>query len=1115
MTQDKYVVGAGGGGGKGGGGRNTPTEADDTLQSKQFATVVDLISEGEIQGLEDGNKSIFLDDTPVQAATGTNNFEGFSVVTRVGTQGQTHLPGKFGPPSDPTPVGVEVKKNAPVTRSIAGPNVDRLRVTLTISALQVLEDDGDIVGHSVRIKIQTKYANETEYTDVIDDTVSGKSSNSYQRDYLINLTGTLPVDVKMVRVSADETSQKRASSTFFQNYTEIIDDKFSYPNSALVGLRFDSSQFSSIPARKYLVRGIKVKIPSNATVDTTTHPGRITYSNIWDGTFQAATWTNDPAWCLYDLLISERYGAGVPESTLDKYDFFAISQYSNELVDDGAGGQEPRFSLNMLINSRDEVYNVIQQMTAIFRGIAYYGAGTLQLSQDKPSDSQYLLSPSNVVDGLFQYQGTSQKARHTVAVVAWQSYDTRGDVEYEYVEDHNAVAKYGIIKKDIKAIGCYSQGQANRIGKWTLLSEQNLSETIQFSVAIESGIILRPGMVIDVADPVRAGFRRSGRIKSATTVQITTDSSNGLITSLAAADNDPKLSVMLPTGLVEQKVVPAGGIRPLANGTAEIDVDTAFSEAPAAGSIFLFQNNDKNESQQFRVAAVVEAGEGIYGVSAIAYNSSIYDAVENDIELTNRNISNLSLIPNPVESINTQEFLYEEANGVFVGASVSWSHDRVNVSEFRVQYRIDNDNWQALNTSSPSVTLRNLRAGRLYVQIQAKNSLNKGSQITLDDFQLEGKTAAPAAVTNFSMIPVNGQARLTWTQATDLDVRVGGYVRLRHSPNLSGVTWQTSTSISEQIAGSATEAYEDLKAGTYSAKFVDSGGRESLAAALIEFTKADLLNVETVGALSSTEDTAFTGAKTNLAVDTVNNELELATTGSELQPLGNFDLEDGNALLLEDDSNLGLQGDSALHQSGTYVFNGGNTLTLSDVFSLRLDSTLRARSFFPYGERIDDEPDFDLITDLDGSSPNTCDVQLFIRTTQDDPAGSPTFTSWRRFNNAEFKARGYQVKAEFSTGGPQEQIAVDQLRIQAEMPRRSVTGSVTTSTSADVSVAYGTGNKFYVAPSVGIVFTTNASGDYYVISNSSATGFDVSVYNSSNTRIAKTVNWTATGYGIG
>ena len=1145
MTQTKYVVGAGGGGGKGGGGGGTPTEADDTLQSTQFANVLDVISEGEIGGLENGNKSIFLDDTPIEATDGTNNFEGFSVVTRVGTQAQTHLPGPFNTTERETSVGVEVVKDTSVTRSITDTDVDRLRVTLTIPALQVLEDDGDVVGNSVQIKIQIQY-NSGGYNDVITDTISGKSSNRYQRDYLVNLTGSFPVDVRMVRVSADETSQKRASTTIFQSFTEIIDDKFRYPNSALVGLRFDARQFSNIPTRKYLIRGIKVKIPSNATVDTTTHLGRLTYSGIWDGTFQAATWTNDPAWCLYDLLISERYGAGVPESTLDKYDFFAISQYCNELVDDGAGDQEPRFSLNILINSRDEVYNVIQQMTAIFRGIAYYGAGTLQLLQDKPSDPQYLLSPSNVVDGLFQYQGTSQKARHTVVVVAWQSYDTRGDIEYEYVEDHDAVAKYGIIKKDIKAIGCYSQGQANRIGKWTLLSEQNLTETIQFSVALESGIILRPGMVIDVADPVRAGARRSGRIKRATTTKITTDNADGLVTSLAAANN-PKLSVILPSGLVEQRNVPVGGITfvggeetdsvgdfevedgdilLLEDGSdyilqgdlivdgVEIDVASAFSQAPAIGSVFLFQN-DEIQSQQFRVVSVAEAGEGIYGVSAVAYNSTIYDAVETDVELTNRDISDLSLIPNAVDSVSVDEFLYEEGSSVHVGASVSWNHDRVNVSEFRVQYRVDNDNWQAINTSSPSVTLRTLRAGRLYVQIQAKNSLGKGSQITAANFQLEGKTAAPANVANFSMIPVNGQARLTWTQATDLDVRVGGYVRLRHSPNLSAVTWQTSTSISQQIAGSATEAYADLKAGTYSAKFVDSGGRESLTAQLVEFTKPDLLSVEVVGALSSTEDTAFTGTKTNLTVDTVNNELELATTGNELQPIGDFDLEDGNALLLEDDSNFTLQGDSELHQSGTYVFNGGNTLTLSDVFNLRLDSTLRARAFFPYGERIDDEPDFDAITDFDGVSPNTCDVELYIRTTQDDPAGSPTFTSWRRFNNAEFKARGYQVKAEFSTGGPQEQIAVDQLRIQAAMPRRSVTGSVTTSTSADVSVTYGAGNKFYVAPSVGIVFTTNASGDYYVISNSSATGFDVSVYNSSNNRIAKAVNWTAVGYGIG
>ena len=1113
MTQTKYIQGAGGGGGKGGGGGGnsvrTPVEEDDTLQSVQFGNVLDLLSEGEIQGLENGNKSIFLNDTPIQNPDNTNNFHGFSVYTRTGTQAQSHIPGPFNALEQEIPVNVTVSQAAPVSVSI-NTGVDRVRVTLTIPQLQKIQKDGDIKGHKVKIKIQVNY-NGGGFNDVITDTISGKSSKKYQRDYLINLTGSNPV-VKMVRVSGDETSSKKASTTIFQSYTEIIDDKFRYPNSALVGLRFDSRQFSSIPTRKYLIRGIKVKIPSNATVDTSTHPGRITYSGIWDGTFQAATWTSDPAWILYDLIISSRYGAGVSESTLDKYDFFAVSQYCNTLVSNGSGGQEPRFSCNMLINSRDEVYNVIQQMTAIFRGISYYSAGSLTLLQDRPSDPQYLIGQSNVVEGIFQYSGTSQKARHTVAVVAWQSYDTNGDVEYEYVEDHDAVAKYGIIQKEIKAIGCYSQGQAHRIGKWLLLSEQNLTETVQFSVSIESGIVLRPGMVIDVADPTRAGVRRSGRVKSATTTQITTDSADDLVTSLAAANN-PKLSVILSSGIVEQRDVPAGGITDLGNGV-EIDVTPAFSEAPAAGSVFLFQN-DETQSQQFRVVSVAEAEDGVYGVSAVAYNNSIYDAVESDIELTNRDISNLSAIPNPVDSISIDEFLYEEASGVFVGALVSWNHDRVNVSEFRVLYRIDDDNWQSVNTSSPSVTLRNLRGGRLYVQIQVKNYLNKGSQITSADFQLEGKTAAPANVSGFSMIPVNGQARLIWTQATDLDVRVGGYVRLRHSPDLDGVTWPKSTSISEQIAGSATEAYADLKPGTYSAKFVDSGGRESLTAALVEFTKPDLQSVETVGALGSTEDPSFTGTKTNLIVDTVTNELMLGTTGNELNALGDFDLEDGNALLLEDGEIYTLQGDSELHTSGTYVFNGGNTFTLSDIFSLKLESTLRARSFFPYGERIDDEPDFDLITEFDGLAPNTCDVELYIRTTQDDPAGSPTFTSWRRFNNAEFKARGYQVKAEFSTGGPQERIAVDQLRVQAAMPRRSATGAVTTSTTADVSVTYGTGNKFYVTPSVGIVFTANASGDYYVISNSTATGFDVSVYNSSDNRISKAVNWMATGYGIG
>ena len=1093
MTQTKYVQGAGGG--KGGGGGNTPTESDDTLQSIQFANVLDLISEGEIQGLDDGNKSIFLDSTPVQNSDGTDNFSGHAVVTRNGTQGQTHIPGDFAATQVERIVGVEVTNSTSVTRNVLGTEVDRLRVTLTIPSLQKVEDDGDIVGHSVQIKIQIQYDG-GGFNDVVTDTISGKSSNRYQRDYMITLTSSTNVQIRMVRVSADETSQKRASTTIFQSFTEIIDEKLSYPNSALIALRFDSREFNSIPARKYLIRGIKVKIPSNATVDTTTHLGRITYSGIWDGTFQAATWTNDPAWCLYDLLISTRYGASLPESTLDKYDFFSISQYCNALVDDGKGGQEPRFSLNMLLNSRAEVYTVIQEMAAIFRGIAYYGAGSLGLNQDRPTDSSYTLGPSNVIDGTFTYSGTSQKARHTVATVAYQNYDTQGDTEFEYVEDHDAVAKYGILNKDIKAVGCYSQGQAHRIGKWTLLSEQNLTETCQFAVGIDSGIILRPGQVVDIADPVRSGVRRSGRVRSSTATQLTVDSSTNLSVSVATSDNDPKVSVMLPSGIAETRSIPAGGIQPQANGTATIDVTSAFSQTPTAGSVFLVQTSDI-QSQQFRIASVAETEEGVYGVSATAYNSTIYDAVESDNELTNRDITNLSATPNPVGSLAVEEFLYETGQGVFVGASISWEHDRVNISEFRVQYRVDDDNFETLVTASPSITIRDIRAGNLQVQVQARNYLNRGSVITSNTFTIEGKTAAPQLITDssdanyisFDMIPVNGQAKLTWRQSLDLDVRNGGHVRLRHSPNTSNVTWSNSTSISEEIAGSATEAYADLKGGTYSMKFVDSGGRESQNFALIEYVKPELDSAEEVTALSATEDPTFPGTKTNLSVDSADQELELAANGA------------------------------VLHTTGEYQFNG-NPYTLSKVGSLRLESTLRVRSYFPNTNLIDNVADFDSIADFDGTSPTTCDVKLYVRTTEDAPPGGgytdSNFTSWRHFNNAEIKCRAFELKAEFETGDDDAQVSVDQLRVKALMPYRSLSGEVTTSTSADVSVSFGTGNGFYVDPSVGIIFNAVNSGEFYKIENLAATGFDVSVYASNGTtRLARTVRWNAVGHGKG
>ena len=1074
------IRGAKGGGSKGGGGNKTPTEADDSLQSVQYAKVLDLLSEGPIQGLDDGNKSIYLDGTPVQDSSGNNNFEGYTIVTKNGTQDQTYISDLAGNETEVS-VGLQVGYSSSVTRQITSTNTDRVRVTLKIPMLRKVEDDGDIVGYSVTVRIEVQY-NGGGFNTVNEESIAGKSSNTYLRDYVFPLTGAFPVDIKVVRVSADDSSAKHSSQTWWNSYTKIIDEKFRYPNSALTFLRFDSRSFQNIPTRKYKIRGIKVKIPSNATVITSTSAGvgesqlgRLTYSGIWDGSFQAATWCADPSWCLYDLLINSRYGVGLEESTLDKWDFYTISQYCNELVSDMKGGQEPRMLCNLLINSRDEVYNVIQQMTSLFRGLSYYGAGSVVMVQDSPQDSQYLLGNANVIDGFFEYSGSSQKARHTTCSVAWQNYEILGEVQFEYVEDADAIAKYGIIEKQVKALGCYSQGQAHRMGRWLLKSEQLLTQTCTFSVGIDSGIVLRPGMVIDIADSLRAGERRSGRISSATTSAIVADSSENL--SNINLGLSPTLSVIMPTGLVETKTISS------ISGTT-INISGTFSQAPTTPNLWLIQTSDI-QSQQYRVISVSENNDRTaFSVTALEYNSSIYGAIDSGEDIVLRDISNLTLAPNPVTNCRGEQFLYSEGQGVFVGFDFDFQHDRVNVAEYRISYRIDNDNWQVLSTSTPSATLRNVREGTIYVQVQAYNTLGKGSRITTFEKDLPGKSAPPDDPTGFSMIPTNGLARLSWTQSTDLDVIVGGLVRLKHSPELSNVTWATGTSIHSDLTGTAKEAYCTLKQGTYLMKFVDATGNESVGYAGVEFTKPELADMEPL--TLQQEDNAFSGSKTNLTV--ASGELLMSADGGS---------SDGNA---------------TLNTSGTYLFQN-NPIDLGDVYSVELETTLKARSFFPYADYVDTWPDWDEIASVDGTTPANCDVKLYVRTTQEASPSNSDWTSWRIYNNAQISCRKYELKAEFSTGGNLEQIAVSQLRAQPLMGRRTESGSGTASNSGDLTVAFG--NKFANVPAVGITFSATTTGDYYTLASTSATNFTISIYNASNARQARAFTWTATGYGKG
>lgn len=616
------IIGAGGGGKGGGGSARVAQEAPDSLRSKAYARVVDLVCEGEIEGLAAGLQSVYLDDTPIQNPDGSYNFTGVTLETRPGTQQQSYIPG-FSSVENEVAVGVECKANQPVVRTINDPDVDAVRIKVSIPTLTLQDTtNGDLNGTSVSYAIDVQ-ARGAGYVQILADTVSGKTTSRYQRSYYIPLTGTGPWDVRLRRITADSTQTSLQNKTFLESYTEVIESKLRYPNSALMALRVDASQFTSIPRRSYDLKLLRVRIPSNYFPETRS------YAGVWDGTFKVA-WTDNPAWCFYDLVTSTRYGLGsfIPESQVDKWALYRVARYCDELVPNGLGGYEPRFTCNLYLQSREQAYKVVQDMASIFRGMAYWSGGAITVTQDAPQDAVYQFTAANVIGGEFAYQGSSARARHTVALVSWVDPDDFYRQKVEYVEDMAGIARYGVVQADVVAMGCTSRGQANRVGKWLLYSEQSESEIITFRTGLE-GAVVRPGDVIKVADSSRSGLRLGGRIAAATTVSVTLDQ------DLPAGSW--RISVLLPTGAVEERQV--GSL----SGRA-VGVTSAFSTAPQAGAIWVLASTQV-EVQLFRVVQVAESEPGIHEVTALAHNPDKYGAIEQGLALQPRDITVLSSTP--------------------------------------------------------------------------------------------------------------------------------------------------------------------------------------------------------------------------------------------------------------------------------------------------------------------------------------------------------------------------------------------------------------------------------------------------------------------------------------
>ena len=1134
MTKPKIIRGSGGGSPP---PPPQPTRTPDTLHSRQFATFLDLISEGEIEGFATASKEgltkgttaynnaalkdVILNNTPVLKATANSaspvetdfNFQDVSFNPRFGTSGQTKVEG-IESSSSVTAVGVTVTASAPVTRQITNTDVDAANITITFPQIQKATDKGDLLGSSVQLKISVQY-NSGGFTDIITDTITGRTADAYQRDYRVELTGAFPVDIRVSRVTADSTDASLIDAFQWTSLGEIIDDANTYANSAYAAIRLDSMQFSSITSRKYRIRGVKVRIPAagangsgTPSVDSAT--GRIIYPDgyIFNGTLSAATWTSCPAMILLDLLTDTRYGFGdhITDSSLDLFSFVTASKFANTLVDDGQGGEEARFSCNVNIQGSEEAFDLINELAGVMRCMPIWSAGSISLKQDSPATASYLFNLSNITSDGFTYSGSSLKQRHSVVSVSYFNMDTQ-DIDFEVVEDANLISKIGTSIKQVKAFACTSRGQAARLGRAILFGEANETEICNFTTSIDSGIVVRPSAIIEIADPVRSGLRRGGRISSVTsTTVITVDDSTN--TDLPSTNN-AKLSVIMPDGTVETKDISS------VSG-ATITVSSAFSQTPNVNANWLI-SDDTVESQLFRVISVEEVDGINYSITALSYVNEKYAFIEDGSTLPTRTVSILNELKDPPTALLAEEKIVEINNAAVSKLIISWQ-PVLGVTQYQVNYRFNNGNFVSTTVSSPDFEIFNTDIGTYEIQIFSFNAALQTSATSADlTFNAVGKTAIPSNITGLTAEPINEKLiRLRWSQPTELDVKLGGLIHLRHSPLTDGSgTFSNATDLIQALSGVTTSAEVPYLEGEYILRSQDSGGRFCAGDTSVIIDLPD--NQDALLTQTRREDTdspKFQGTKSDVAFDATTNTINLVGTG-------NFDdITDFDAVGSLDDF-------GGIVSEGTYDFGGtagGDTLDLGAVFSVDFKRHFLTEAFYP-SDLFDSRGLIDDITDFDGATATEVNAEMLIRVTQDNPSSSPTYTGFQTFANGTYKGRGFQFRAKLTSNDVAQDIKVSQLGYTATIQRRTEQGNLTASGAGAKAIVFQ--HPFFVGnsltegganahlPSIGINAHNMASGDYFEISSISGTGFTVHFKNSSNASIDRNFTYQAVGFGKG
>ena len=1104
---------------------NNPDLPSGALSSKQFNTVVEIVGEGELEGSATASKAgitdktstayfngfkkaIFLNGTQVlqEAASNTApedsdfNFKDVGFDFRLGTASQTFIDGISNIETE-TVIGTTVTTSNPVTHTVSSSDINAVRVNLRFPSMQKFEDDGDINGVEVNLLIKT-IENDGTTTTVIDDTVKGRSTNAYFRDYIVKLKSTtsFPVAIRVERVTADSSDARLVNAFQFQQATNIIFQQNAYANTAHVALRFNAEQFPRVPKRVFRIRGRKIKIPHNATVDLQT--GAISYAGTFNGTFKTdKEWTTDPAWILYDLLTDTRAGCGIAEANLDKFTFKTVSEYCGASVDagNGDGSTEPRFSCNVNITQQQEAYGLINSLCSVMRVMPFYSAGGIAISQDSPKDPSYLFTNANVVEGEFIYTGSSLKTRHTVINVSYFDMTTQ-EIDIETVEaDASTQAKYGVVVKNIKAFATTSRNQARRLGRWFLYKEQNSGETCSFSTTAAAGVLVRCGDIIEISDRLKAGVRRGGLLSSvtSTTVVVLDDSSNTDIPSLG---DSPTISIILPDGSLEEKTVSA------ISGTT-ITVSSAFSTAPNEHAPYILETTNL-QTTTWRVISVKENDDKTFSITALSHDSGKYAFVEDGSALPSRTVNTLTRVLNPPEGLRVDEKIVTINNKAISKLILDWQ-TQSGASKYEVQYRFANGDFKKIETLSSDAEILNSDAGEYEIRVFSFNGLGQPSrQPATLTFNAVGKTAPPSDITNLTYEPISDkEIRLRWDAVPDQDVRAGGRIHVRHSPKTDGSgTFQDATDLVFALSGASTEKNVPLLEGEYILKTQDDGDRFSVGETSIVIDLPESQPKLLVQARREDQDSpAFQGSKTNVGFDSGAGSISLSGIGN-FDDITDFDTENS----IDD-----IGGVSA---TGTYLFN--ETLDLGAVFSLDLRKLIQTDSVYS-NDLIDSVTDIDARQDFDGTASVDTNAEVFVQTSQD----ATSYSGFQKFANGTFKGRAFKFKCVLSTQDTNQDIRVSQLGYFAEFQRRTEQSTTTiASGSGAKSITFDspffTGTSALLGansnpPAIGITAFNMASGDFFELSSITGTGFTVHFKNSSGSSVDRNFNFTAIGFGKG